>query len=130
MNILPDTSIWVDYLNGSDVSLVDGLDGYLDGESVLVCGPIMAELLVGTMPEDRDELWLAVGSLPWIDLDQVAWREIGELGHALRRLGASVPLLDVAIAVAALRAEAELWTRDADFVRIQRAAPDLVLHNG
>ncbi len=97
-------------------------------ESVFVCGPVMAELLVGTAPEDREDLWLAVGSLPWIDLDQVAWREIGELGHALRRLETSVPMLDVAIAVAALRGEAELWTQDADFVRIQGAAPDLVLH--
>jgi predicted nucleic acid-binding protein len=128
VNILPDTSIWVDYLNGSDASLVDELDRYLDRESVFVCGPVMAELLVGTAPEDRDELWLAVGSLPWIDLDQVAWRETGELGHALRRLGTSVPLVDVAIAVAALNGEADLWTRDADFARIRDAAPNLVLH--
>lgn len=130
MNILPDTSIWVDYLNGADASLVDRMDRSLDRESVFVCGPVMAELLVGTSPEDRDDLWLAVGSLPWVDLDQVAWRAIGELGHALRQLGASVPLVDVAIAVAALNGEAELWTRDTDFIRIRDAAPDLVLHSG
>ena len=128
MNILPDTSVWVDYLNGSNPTLVEELDRYLDRESVFVCGPVMAELLVGTSPEDRDDLWLAVGSLPWVDLDQVAWREVGELGYALRRLGTSVPLVDVAIAVAALSSEAELWTRDTDFARIQGAAPNLSLH--
>jgi predicted nucleic acid-binding protein len=130
VNILPDTSVWVDYLNGADASLVDQLDGSLDRESVFVCGPVMAELLVGTAPEDREDLWLAVGSLPWVDLDQVAWREVGELGYTLRQLGTSVPLVDVAIAVAALNGEAELWTRDSDFTRIQVAAPDLVLHSG
>jgi predicted nucleic acid-binding protein len=130
VNILPDTSVWVDYLNGVDASLVDQMDRSLDLESVFVCGPVMAELLVGTSPDDRDDLWLAVGSLPWVDLDQVAWREVGELGHALKQLGTSVPLVDVAIAVAALDGEAELWTRDTDFIRIQGAAPDLVLHSG
>jgi predicted nucleic acid-binding protein len=46
----------------------------------------------------------------------------------LRRAGTSVPLTDVAIAVAATVAEAELWTRDQDFERIRTALPALELH--
>jgi len=38
VNILPDTSIWVGYLNGSDASVVGALDRFLDHESVFVCG--------------------------------------------------------------------------------------------
>lgn len=29
-------------------------------DSVLVCGPVLAELLAGTPAEQRDELWLAL----------------------------------------------------------------------
>jgi predicted nucleic acid-binding protein len=128
VTLLPDTSIWVDYLRGRDHDTVGELDTHLGRESVLVCGPVVAELLTGTAINQQDELWMAVGSLPWADLDQTAWREAGEVGGALRRLGISVPLTDVLIAVASARAGATLWTRDRDFERIKEALPALELH--
>jgi predicted nucleic acid-binding protein len=36
----------------------------------------------------------------------------------VRERGASVPLTDIQIAVSAVAASAELWTRDADFERV------------
>jgi len=128
MKLLVDTSVWVDYLRGREPVLVDRLDGYLDHESVLMCGPVIAELLAGTDPDDREELWLALGSLPWVDLDRAAWRRVGDTAGELRRRGTAVPLTDVAIAVAAEVAEAELWTRDGDFERIREVLPKLELH--
>ena len=89
----------------------------------------MAELLAGTAPQQRDDLWLAIGSLPWAAIDQPAWRSIGQVANDLRRAGVSVPLTDIAIAVAAAEAEAELWTNDHDFERIQDVLPQLELHN-
>ena len=127
MKLLVDTSIWVDYLRGADARLGDALDGYLDQESVLMCGPVIAEVLAGTAPEQREETWLALGNLPWAELDQLAWRQIGEAAYELRRRGISLPLTDVVISVAALNAEADVWTRDADFARIREALPDLRL---
>jgi predicted nucleic acid-binding protein len=129
VKLLPDTSLWVDYLRGRDAATVAELERHLEGESVLICGPVIAELLAGTAPQQRDELWLAIGSLPWAAIDQPAWRSIGEVANELRRAGISVPLTDVAIAVAAAGAEAELWTRDGDFERIQEVLPELELHN-
>ena len=128
MRLLPDTSVWVDYLRGRDALTVAELGRHLERESVLICGPVIAELLAGTASGQQDELWLAIGSLPWAAIDQPAWRSIGEIASKLRRAGISVPLTDVAIAVAAARAEAELWTRDEDFERIQTVLPDLELH--
>ena len=128
MKVLLDTSIWIDYLRGIDPAVVDRVDGYLDRESVLMCGPVIAQLLAGTPPEDREEVWLALGHLPWADLNREAWRRVGELAHDLRQTGTSVPLTDLAIAVAAVIAEAELWSRDADFERIGTALPTLTLH--
>ena len=128
MRLLPDTSVWVDYLRGKDADTVAELDRYLEGESVLVCGPVISELLAGTAPDHQEALWLGIGSLPWAAIDQPAWRQVGEVAGELRRAGISVPLTDVAIAVAAAGAEAALWTRDADFERIQTALPELALH--
>jgi predicted nucleic acid-binding protein len=127
VKLLVDTSVWVDYLRAGDRALVEELDGYLDRESVLMCGPVIAELLAGTRPEDRETLWLALGNLPWADLDQVSWRQAGELANDLRRAGVSVSLTDVTIAVASVNADAELWSRDADFARIRDAWSALTL---
>lgn len=94
---------------------------------MLACGPVVAELLVGTQPNDRQALWDAVGALPWAELDRPAWRQAGELGFALRRQGISIPLTDLLIAVASVRADSTLWTADRDFERIRTALPDLDL---
>jgi len=128
VRVLPDTSVWVDYLRGRDPSTVAALDAYLERESVLVCGPVVAELLAGTTPLQREDVWLAIGSLPWADLDRAAWREVGEVANDLRRGGVSVPLTDVVIAVATARSDAELWTRDRNFERIRQTLPTLRLH--
>ena len=66
-------------------------------------------------------------ALPWAELDRAAWRRIGEVGRDLRASGASVPLTDLAIAVAAVSAGASVWTRDEDFERIRSALPELDL---
>jgi predicted nucleic acid-binding protein len=128
VKLLPDTSIWVEYLRGTDPGATSELDVQLDRESVLVCGPVVAELLAGTATEHREDLWLVLGSLPWADLDRPAWRQVGEVASDLRRRGSAVPLTDVEIAVAAARSGAELWTRDRDFERIAQVLPSLELH--
>lgn len=101
----------------------------LDHDVVLVCGPVAAELLAGTAQERREELWGVLARLRWADLDRTAWRRIGELATDLRAAGTSVPLTDVMIAVAAIDAKAELWTRDSDFRHIAEAVTSLALYS-
>lgn len=127
MKLLPDTSIWVEYLRGGDSRVARELDEHLDRGTVMVCGPVIAELFAGVASQHREELWLAIGSLPWAEIDQPAWRRVGEVANELRSRGEAVPLTDVAIAVATAEAEAELWTRDEDFERIRGAVPELQL---
>jgi predicted nucleic acid-binding protein len=126
LSVLADTSVWVDYFHGRPAS--GGLDSLLERNDVLVCGPVVAELLAGTAPDQVDVLWLAVGSLPSAPVDDAVWREAGERAGALRRRAASVPLLDVVIGVAAANAGAELWTHDRDFDRVCEVVPQLRLH--
>ena len=127
MTVLPDTSIWVDYLRSGTSGPAAALDDLLARESAVVCGPVLAELLAGTPAGQRDALWHALEALPWAELERSAWRRVGEVAHALRANGESVPLTDLTIAVAAVGADASLWTRDDDFDRIRSALPELEL---
>jgi predicted nucleic acid-binding protein len=88
---------------------------------------VLAELLAGAPAERRADLWHALEALPWAELGRVEWRRVGELAHDLRMSGASLPLTDLEIAVAAVSAGASLWTRDDDFERIRSALPQLEL---
>jgi predicted nucleic acid-binding protein len=85
-------------------------------------------LLKGIPTHRWDALWISVGALPWAELDRSAWRMVGEVAADLRSAGVSLPLTDVEIAVASVRAEAALWTRDLDFERIRSALPGLQLY--
>lgn len=127
MTVLADTSIWVDFFRGREPE-AGGLEALLGRDELVTCGPILAELLAGTDPAHRGTLWLALGALPAVELDIAAWREAGEVANDLRSLGETTPLLDVLIGVAAVRGGAALWTRDADFERVQAVLPGLALY--
>lgn len=127
MTVLPDTSIWVDYLRTGTDGPAAKLDAFLEREEVVVCGPVLAELLAGSPLERRDELWHALEALPWADVRRPEWRHAGVVAHDLRAAGATVPLTDVVIAVAALSVDASVWTRDADFEQIRTVLPALDL---
>jgi len=129
VSVLPDTSVWVDYLQAGVSGPAGALDALLDDEAVIVCGPVLAELLAGTAPADREDVWHALASLPWAELDRQAWRQAGEIAFELRSAGMSVPLTDIEIAAACLAAGASLWTRDQDFSRVQAIRPALELYH-
>lgn len=129
MNVLPDTSIWVEYLRAGTRGESRALDGLLERGEVLMCGPVLAEILAGADPGSRHDLWLALGALPWADLDREGWRQVGEVAGELRRRGEILPLTDVEIAVAAVRADAAVWTRDRDFDRLPPVLGDLRRHD-
>ena len=125
MTVLPDTSIWVDYLRHGRRGNAFALDDLLRLGQVVICGPVVAELLAGTQQRDRDELWALFQALPWAPLGRREWRQAGEAAATLRERGMTVPLTDLAIAVSADAADAELWTRDSDFERIATVLPGL-----
>ena len=129
MTVLPDTSVWVDYLRAGTGGPAAALDRLLAEEEVVICGPVLAELVAGTAAEDRDELWHALATLPWAELDHEAWRRVGELAFTLRRAGLSLPLTDLEIAVACTSSGAALWTRDDDFQRLHTHLPSLQLYD-
>lgn len=127
MSVLVDTSCWIDYFRGRS-PIAEELADLLAEHAVVLCGPVLAELLAGAPEQQREALRDALAGLPFVDIAYGTWREAGELAQSLRRGGAAVPLLDVLIALAAIRAKVSLWTHDRDFERLAKVVPGLRLH--
>jgi predicted nucleic acid-binding protein len=100
----------------------------LEAGEVATCGPFAAELLAGAKGDVADRMWATLSSLPWAQLDQPAWREVGAAAARLRRSGRTLALTDLAIAIAAARAGHALWSLDADFEPIGEVVEGLELY--
>lgn len=91
----------------------------------MVCGQVVAELLAGTPPGGRAELWMLMAGLPWLELRHDGLRRVGELEGDLLARGYRIPLTDVAIAVTAVDGRARLWSRDTHFAQVAELLPEL-----
>jgi predicted nucleic acid-binding protein len=127
MTLVADTSVWVEYLRRGARGWAAELDELLQRGEVLMCGPVLAELLAGLPSDRRSAFWVRWQALPWAELERSSWLRAGALAGDLRRRGATVPLTDIVIAVAAARAGAALWSADADFERLTGVMDDLTL---
>ncbi len=126
--VLADTSVWIGYLRQDDLergSLADRLDSLIDRQQVLMCGPVAAELIAGAREDQREMLAGELAAQPWVELKRSDWLTVGRTAGELRRRGETVPLIDIQIAVCAVKGEAELWTRDRDFERVAGALEGL-----
>lgn len=126
--VLPDTSVWVDFSRRGSRGEAATMRALLDRGEVATCGPVVAELLSGADREVSERMWATLSSLPWAELTAVGWREAGEVARQLRSAGFTLPLTDLAIAVAAARAGHALWSLDSDFERIAPALDGLELY--
>lgn len=100
----------------------------LDAGEVATCGAVAGELLAGAEGEVAERMWETLASLPWVEMSPAAWREVGATAGRLRRSGQTLPLTDLAIAVAAASGGHSLWSFDSDFERISPALRELVLY--
>jgi predicted nucleic acid-binding protein len=127
--VLPDTSVWVDFSRRGRAGEAAALRDLLDGGEVVTCGPVSAELLAGAGGEVAEQMRQTLSSLPWAELGSAGWQEVGAVARRLRKQGQTLPLTDVAIAVAAARAGHALWSFDADFERVALALDELELYS-
>lgn len=125
MTVLSDTSIWVDYLRRGRRSEAVRLDELLVAGEVVVCGPVVAEILARAKSSDRSTLWLLFAGLPWANLGPVQWQSVGDAAGRLRERGEATALTDIEIAAAAVGSSSQLWTRGEDFQRISGVLPAL-----
>lgn len=128
LKILADTSIWIRYLRRGQDETSSRLDRLIGEGTVVACGPVLSELMWGTPPESREAVWSALTAMEWAGIDASSWRRAGEAAYALRRRGRTVALIDLAIAVAAIGADAKIWTLDKDFEHIRDVLPELSIY--
>lgn len=127
--VLPDTSVWIPYFRSGSGAVGDRLEMLIGEGKVAVCGPVLAELLAGAGESQRESIVATVGGLPLAELNRASWEEIGAVARRLRQTGQTLPLTDLAIAVAAARAGHALWSLDSDFERIAPAVERLELYS-
>jgi predicted nucleic acid-binding protein len=126
--VLPDTSVWIPYFRSRNGEEGDRLEELIEQGEVAICGPVLAELLAGARDSQSEAIIGTVGHLPFVELDRAAWEEVGGLARRLRQSGQTLPLTDLAIAVAAARGAHALWSLDSGFERIAPALDALQLY--
>jgi predicted nucleic acid-binding protein len=116
--ILVDSSVWIDYFNGTVTPQTDTLDTLLDGEPLAIGDLILAEVLQG-FARDREfnEARRLLTSLTVVDL---CGSEIAILAarnyRVLRELGVTVrKTVDTVIATRCIESRYELLHSDRDF---------------
>jgi predicted nucleic acid-binding protein len=123
--IVADTSVWIEYLRRGESGWAWELDELLARGELMMCGPVLAELVGGVPAERRSEYALRLRALPWSGLDRDGWLRTGLVRGDLRRAGFTASLIDIAIAVSAAQAGASLWSADAAHERVAAAMSDL-----
>lgn len=128
MRILLDTSVLVPVLRGQET-----LESRVPSDAVvLLCAPVLAELLVGALRSPRpdsaissvQQLIAQLGS-PVLACDEQTARRYAELETRLRSQGTPIPINDVWIAAIAWQHRLTLATRDLHYQRIPENEAEL-----
>jgi len=125
--IVADTSVWIEYLRSGERGWAWELDELLARGEIVMCGPVLAELVAGVPSGRRSDYAIRLRALPWSGLDRDGWLRAGLVRADLRRTGFTASLIDVAIAVSAVQAAASLWTGDSAHERMAAAMSDLTV---
>lgn len=125
--ILVDSSAWIEFLRGTDSATHKRLRTALAGEEAVACTDvILMEILAGARDEaDRDWLRRLLYGVEFLAVEgPVDYEQAAEL-YRLCRANGETPrkLTDCLIAAVAIRNEAELLCKDADFLAIARHTP-------
>jgi predicted nucleic acid-binding protein len=128
MMILVDTSLWIETLRGRDNAATGRLRAAIaaDPASIATTEPIVMELLAGAPgPRALDQISALVASMPLLPIDSARdFSDAAALFRTARSSGHTVrSLMDCLIAAIALRHNATLWHRDADYAAISSVAP-------
>ncbi|MGI8462291.1 MAG: type II toxin-antitoxin system VapC family toxin [Solirubrobacterales bacterium] len=125
--VVVDTSVWVDLYRDRESAQVEALKTLLRGEStVALTDVVYMEVLQGAL-SDRDQQTLEahLSKFPILRLLRLDdFKAAADLYRTARAVGVTVrSSLDLLIAAACLRAEAQLLHSDADFDRLASCTP-------
>jgi len=110
MNVLVDSSVWIDHLHRSDAGLV----ALLQASEVVMHSAVLGELACGTFPNRREllSLWSALPPAA-----EVSPAEAIGLIEEKRLRGKGLGWTDILLIGSSLLSSARLWTRDRPLLR-------------
>ena len=116
MNVLIDTSAWIDFFRDSSGATGDMVAELIRLDRAYLTGPVMAELLHGADGKrETTQLDDVFATIPILDVSREDWVTTGTVLHALRKKGVTVPLTDALIASVAQRNKMAVLTLDKHF---------------
>jgi predicted nucleic acid-binding protein len=123
MNVLIDTSAWVEFFRAQGDSLIKSkVAEFLSlGKAAYTC-PISFELFLGARPSELADLREGLGFARRISLDASHWDLAAQHGSKLRSQGITVPASDLLIATVATESQTALLSCDKHFLQIREGA--------
>jgi predicted nucleic acid-binding protein len=114
-SILLDTSVWIDAFQGKTPDIVAVVQGLLNDDRILTCGPVIFEIKRGLRPPERKKILPLFSALIRLSVDETVWDAAGDLDASLRKKGITIPPMDVIIAQVCLHHKVFLFTLDEHF---------------
>jgi len=114
-SVLLDTSVWIDAFQGKTPDIVAVVQGLLNDDRILTCGPVIFEIKRGLRPTERKKILPLFNALIRLSVDETVWDAAGDLDASLRKKGITIPPMDVIIAQICLHHKVFLFTLDEHF---------------
>ncbi|OGQ21578.1 MAG: hypothetical protein A3I05_03500 [Deltaproteobacteria bacterium RIFCSPLOWO2_02_FULL_44_10] len=117
MNVLVDSSLWIEFFQKKPRIDLTSLELLLEERRVVTCLPIQAEILSGKMDHlTAQKVKAAFEVMIHVDPDwnsPIIWKEIATLAHLTKKKGQKMPgLVDRMILIAAKTSGSLLWSMD------------------
>jgi predicted nucleic acid-binding protein len=122
---LIDTSLWIEALRRDGATATrNAVADIVESGLAVVNGLIVSEVLKGARDDtDYERLLTVLGAATTVGFTSAVWARMARLGFELRRLGVTIPTVDLAIASSALEESFTLAHRDRHFVLIAAHTP-------
>ena len=115
--------MWIPFFTRPSLLASQQVSRLIDEGAVVLCGPVVAELLQGLpLKQERELLLERLSPFPYVEVTRETWQKAGMLGCQLRERGLTVPLSDALVAALVQQYDLQLFTLDSHFDSIPRLA--------
>lgn len=118
---LIDTTVWVKFLRGLDLSLKEKLSALVLEDRVFTSEVIIMEILMGAKSDkEYNMLYQDFLALPQLVIDHNVWETAWKTAYKLRRNGINIPMADVIISATAMYYNYALMHSDKHFTLLAK----------